>query len=693
MVNLAATPTSSTQLAALILDTLQGDQQGHPTDQASFQRSLVSAIDRYQQFYHQRYAKLSLLGLNQSIPLAEVYLPTQLIDERTIRYFESPKTLKQLNRQRRSRNHDRQADSVSPAIEVANHKQYLLVLGEPGYGKSTFLRALGLEALKGAEGNYRRQCFPILVPLRNCRAETLDLYEEIKKSLQLCQFPEVDHILTVLLEQGRLLILLDGLDEVVPQRRDAVQQEIQTFVDLYPKNRFIISCRKSAGYGGLRRFTTMEVAPPRPKEVATLLRQQLPLFLSYSSDFIEHLKTLVVSLNLPRMRDGNRTPFFLMVLCWVYSYTQRIPSSPSAVYREAVDLLLEGGPSHGASLDGWLKADLAKALLAELAFQGLSTQTILYDRQLLLRLIQEFLNNTIGLDDPPTPEQLLDYFCHQGILTSAVDQTYVFVHRTVQEYLTAYYLAQYDSPLSLLMQDRITDLYWREVFLLLAGQVDCADRLLLLMEEAAQHYLQSDRLRALLRWTQTATLNTNGPLKLAAKRVAALATALDRALDLTRTLQLDAAINYALNLTLDLAAIVASDWVTDLDRTLALDLDVEQPLNPNLEVALEVVMELKKLQIFADPKIALLVSRLKRLRPQQPQDKDPKALRDFNRQMLQAWLESFDLEWEWLQLTEAEATALQDYLYICLLIQECRRAAVRVSWAVWQGIEDRMFTV
>ncbi|MGA1264484.1 MAG: NACHT C-terminal helical domain 2-containing protein [Prochlorothrix sp.] len=44
-------------------------------------------------------------------------------------------------------------------------------------------------------------------------------------------------------------------------------------------------------------------------------------------------------------------------------------------------------------------------------------------------------------------------------------------------------------------------------------------------------------------------------------------------------------------------------------------------------------------------------------------------------------------------MTEAEATALQDYLYICLLIQECRRAAVRVSWAVWQGIEDRMFTV
>ena len=37
--------------------------------------------------------------------------------------------------------------------QVANNKQYLVLLGGPGVGKSTFLRKVGLEALKGKNGN------------------------------------------------------------------------------------------------------------------------------------------------------------------------------------------------------------------------------------------------------------------------------------------------------------------------------------------------------------------------------------------------------------------------------------------------------------------------------------------------------------------------------------------------------------
>ncbi|MEB3273261.1 MAG: NACHT domain-containing protein [Prochlorothrix sp.] len=610
-----------------------------------------------------------------------------------MRYVESPKTLKQIHRQRRSRNHNRRASGLQPALDVVNSKQYVMVLGEPGCGKSTFLRALGLEALKGSEGNYRRQCFPLLVPLRHCQAPSLDLQAAICDPLQRCDFPELATIVTALLNQGRLLLLLDGLDEVPSANQDRIQQDIQTFVDRYPKNRFVISCRKVSGYTGLRRFTTTEVAPPRSKEVATLLRQQLPLFLSYGSDFIDHLKTLVVSLNLPWMRDNQHTPLFLMVLCWVYSYTQRIPSSPSAVYQEAVELLLENHRNHDVSLRTILKADLEKALLAEIAFQGLSTQMILYDRATLTHLIQEFLDETVDLDDPPTVQQLLDCFCYQGILVAQEGQTYAFVHRAVQEYLTAYYLAQYDSQIGFLIQDRITDLYWREVFLLLAGQVDCGDRLLLLMEEAAQQVIQSDRLRGLLRWADQSTTAVTSSLKPATRRVAALAVALDRALDLTRTLQLDAAIDYALHLNLDLAGLLEPRLAADLDRILMLDLDVEHPLALELDETLETVMEIKKLQVFADTKIALLVSRLKRLRPQIPTTKDSQAQKAFTQQVLQGWLGPLELELDWIRLTEAEAIELQRYLYINLLIEECRQVAVRVSRSVWQGIEARMLIV
>ncbi|MEB3273262.1 MAG: hypothetical protein ACO4AI_00255 [Prochlorothrix sp.] len=70
MVNPVSAP--SPQLAALLLDTLEGDGKGTLAGQATFQRSLVQAIDRYQQFYAQRYAQVSLLGLSQPVPLDKV---------------------------------------------------------------------------------------------------------------------------------------------------------------------------------------------------------------------------------------------------------------------------------------------------------------------------------------------------------------------------------------------------------------------------------------------------------------------------------------------------------------------------------------------------------------------------------------------------------------------------------------------
>ncbi|WP_353259099.1 NACHT domain-containing protein [Prochlorothrix hollandica] len=694
MVN-SPTDSASNQLATLILDILEGGDSPQLAAEPSLQRQIVQAVQRYIQFYSHRYAQLSLLGLHNPIALTKIYVPSQLIDERTIRYFESPKTLKQLYRQRKSRDRDRRNQGLCPGLEVANQKQYLLVLGEPGYGKSTFLKALGLEALQGSQGGYRRQCFPILLPLRNCKAQNLDLLQALVEPLTSCGFPQADRILLSALSQGRILLLLDGLDEVSPPNRDGIQDTIQSFVDRYPKNRFVISCRKAAGYRGLRRFATTEVAAPSPTEVATLLRHQLPLFIGQSSNLIEDLKALVVGLNLPWMRDLQHTPLFLMVLCWVYSYSQRIPSNSSAVYREAMDLLLESSdaqPDLSPSIIS-LKADVEKALLAELAFQGLSTQMILYDSATLLHWIREFLEETVGLSVVPSPEQVLDYFCRQHFLMKTEDGDYCFAHRIFQEYFTAHHLAQYDSQLAFLLQDRVTDLYWREVFLLLAGQVDCADRLLLLMETAAQNCLNTERLQQLLGWTRMVTVNAGHTLTPPAKRVAALAIALDRGLDVTRNLKTDGAIDYALNLDLDLVLVLDEPLALDLDRVIALDLDVDHPPLLNLDDALNLVMSLRRLQIFEDSRIALLISKLKRLRPLVANLGDSQAQKDLAQGILQGWLEALDLPLDWITLTEAEAIALQNYLYVILLMEECKRVAVRVSRSVWNSIEDRLLTL
>ena len=42
-------------------------------------------------------------------------------------------------------------------------EQYLMLLGGPGVGKSTFLRKVGLEALKGENRNFEHECIPVFL--------------------------------------------------------------------------------------------------------------------------------------------------------------------------------------------------------------------------------------------------------------------------------------------------------------------------------------------------------------------------------------------------------------------------------------------------------------------------------------------------------------------------------------------------
>ena len=70
---------------------------------------------------------------------------------------------------------------IDPKIlEVANQEQYLMVLGNPGTGKTTFLRKVGLETLKGkGNGEYQHTCIPVLLELRKFRSGEINLVQAI----------------------------------------------------------------------------------------------------------------------------------------------------------------------------------------------------------------------------------------------------------------------------------------------------------------------------------------------------------------------------------------------------------------------------------------------------------------------------------------------------------------------------------
>ena len=62
------------------------------------------------------------------------------------------------------------------------------------------------------------------------------------------------------LEQGKLLVLFDGLDEVPSQNLNHVIEQIEDFVDRHDGNRFVASCRIAAYRSSFRRFTDVTIA-------------------------------------------------------------------------------------------------------------------------------------------------------------------------------------------------------------------------------------------------------------------------------------------------------------------------------------------------------------------------------------------------------------------------------------------------
>ena len=114
------------------------------------------AREAYTKKYYERYGKIRLFGMSQEIELEEIYTSVKFLDESsTEAKFGSIDALRKNYIDQGTRRFQTGKSQSVKGSEVANSHQYLYVLGNPGAGKSTFLRRVGLEALKGKQGQYK----------------------------------------------------------------------------------------------------------------------------------------------------------------------------------------------------------------------------------------------------------------------------------------------------------------------------------------------------------------------------------------------------------------------------------------------------------------------------------------------------------------------------------------------------------
>lgn len=362
----------------------------------------VAVAEKYAKKYGQRHGQLKILQMREPIPLEDVYTAVKLLDDYSIRDYSTPDDLEALYRQGNQRRFWLFSENERVGgLEIANQKQYLTVVGGPGAGKSTFLRKVGLEALKGGQGEFRQDRLPVFLELKRFNQKEVDIESLIAEEFQTCGLPYPEEFVKEALEQGKLWVLLDGLDEVPSRHLDRVVEKIQDFVDRYSNNWFISSCRSAAyrNCGGLKQFTDIAIAEFDDEQIEQFARNWFRRETDKSAGTADIFWDLLNRDENKSAKELAQTPLLLTFLCLVYDRSQNLITNRAALYGKALDILLEEWAAEkrvqrGNIYEG-LHPRLEKVLLSEIAYTSFEEDRLFFTEDRLIQEISDFLADTL----------------------------------------------------------------------------------------------------------------------------------------------------------------------------------------------------------------------------------------------------------------------------------------------------------
>lgn len=383
------------------------------------------------------------------------------------------------------RRHDRENGSVR--VERAlSERRLMLVRGEAGGGKSTLLSWLAVTAASGTftgeladlNGNT-----PFLIELRHHADGSLPRPEAFIDDLagNLSGLMPRAWVHRRLLS-GQALLLVDGVDEVVETQRPAVRQWLRQIVGQFPEIRVVVTSRPAATEVGWLRsegFGTTFLEQLGPADLRALVQhwhaavrecadlpcapEQLPV---YEAKLLARLESA------PHLRVLAGTPLLAAMLCALNLDRNTLPRDRMSLYAAALEMLLESRDEKRnvpSARTVQLEREQKIRLLEDLAWHLSTSDRVELPRATAERLITDRL---ISMPQIRTSaEAVLELLLQRsGVIREPVPGRIDFIHRTIQEYLSAKHAADL-GDMDLLIHNAHAD-RWRETIVMAAGHAN-----------------------------------------------------------------------------------------------------------------------------------------------------------------------------------------------------------------------------
>jgi hypothetical protein len=427
--------------------------------------------DRYSRAVARRLDKLELFGVTLASPQARYSLSVAYIS------LTASLTAKPVEGEE-----DEGPEQVKVEQAVEPHRR-LLIRGEAGSGKTTLLQWL---AVKSARREFDDELaelnalVPFLIRLRRWVDSPLptldDLIKEVAASIA-SAMPSgwVQRVM----DEGRALVLIDGLDELPEHERNTARDWLADLCDEFPQCRFIATSRPAA------------VSETFLDELGFVASELQPMALPDMNRFVDHwhkaaakqdlssseeleLSEMAVGLKdllrtRPPLRNLGSTPLLLALICALNRDRRtNLPRDRNELYRIALEMLLVRRDVE-RSIDAAaisLSFPQITALLERFAFWLMfneqSDARVEDFEDLLVRELK-----SMPSVEAPVADVRRQLLIRSGLLREPIEGRVDFIHRTFQEYLAAK-VAIGERNLGLLVGHAADD-QWQEVIVLASG--------------------------------------------------------------------------------------------------------------------------------------------------------------------------------------------------------------------------------